>query len=210
MIQTSSALNTHAIDFSFHLAPHYLDVCDYIEKKYNECYNAQISCDYQHLLVVTNGQGEPVAAVGYRTPDTALFLEQYLNKPAEDVLSAVYKKTIHRSSIVEIGNLVGNDSRAVFFLMQELWSHLHEAQYRHAMLTCTKKLRRRFKHLPMHQVGIANKQRIANPASWGLYYEESPEVMTVRLESYDNRFSRVRHTDQLSFHYVTNVLESVQ
>ena len=77
MIQTSSALNTHAIDFSFYLAPHYLDVCDYIEKKYNECYNAQISCDYQHLLVVTNGQGEPVAAVGYRTPDTALFLEQF-------------------------------------------------------------------------------------------------------------------------------------
>lgn len=185
--------------------PTYNDICDYIETGYRRCYEANIRCDYPHLLVALDIEGTAVAAVGYRPADSALFLEQYLNEPAQYVLSAVYKEPVCRSSVVEIGNLVGDDSRAVFSLMQALWNRLYQHHYRYALLTCTQRLKRRFRYLPMHQLVVASNSRVSNHECWGRYFQESPVVMTGRLQEYDQRFSRVTQSGRLYIYQVSGV-----
>jgi hypothetical protein len=156
------------------------------------------------VLAVTGADGRTLAAVGYRPPHKPFFLEQYLDDSAETAVSSQYGEAVPRSSLVEIGNLVGEDSHAVFFLMQSLWAHLHRENYRHALLTCTHKIKRRFRHLPLVALAEANQERVAAPEAWGSYYDNEPYVMTGRLCAYDQRFSHKRSAKRLAVHVVHN------
>lgn len=170
----------------------------YIENKYRECYGADIDCTYHNLLYAIDENGQYVAAVGYRTPAETFFLEQYLNTTAETVLTQLYGEKVDRDELVEIGNLVGDNRHAVFFLMQALWRHLTERSYQHVILTCTGKLQRRFRNLPLVKITHALKDNVENPESWGSYYDHSPQVMTGRLSTYDNRFRLKRNIGKFS------------
>lgn len=177
-------------------------VHEYIERKYLDCYNAEIQCTYNNILYVTDKHNCFVAAVGYRQPEEAFFLEQYLDANAEAALSQLYNEPVSRSKIVEIGNMVGDNSHAVFFLMQELWSHLVQRDFQHVLLTCTSKLKRKFRNLPLTTIAAASRDDIKDPEMWGTYYEQNPCVMTGKLSSYDQRFSHHRYNGDLRIAFV--------
>ena len=163
----------------------------FVESRYARHFGARIRCTYPHLLCAVDAAGRAVAAVGFRDPDEAFFLEQYLDAPAEDALSALYGRPVARDSIVEIGNLAGDGPAASFLVLQGVLHHL-AARREHVLLTCTQRLKRRFGDLPHHRLAVADPARLADDGeTWGSYYDERPEVITGRLADYDQRFGRL-------------------
>lgn len=151
---------------------------DLICRKYREVFGASI----QPLFASWQGaqtEGRTTAALGYhRAGSDPLFLEAYLDRAIEDLVSERLGRAIERSAIVEIGNFASDSALA----MVELWGAaandlggLSEV----AVATLTVPLRRMFARigLPITVIAPALPDRLgAGSANWGSYYALDPQV----------------------------------
>ncbi|MCB1562919.1 MAG: thermostable hemolysin [Alphaproteobacteria bacterium] len=149
---------------------------DFITGIYAASYNAHIRIHYPMLMSVRDESGQILAATGFRPASEGdLFLEQYLEAPAEDILQAP------RKEIVEIGNLASDGGGASLYLFAALATYLHYRGFTQAVVTSTDFLETRFK-----QIGLQPKRHAkADPAlllrdneDWGTYYDTQPHVMS--------------------------------
>ena len=78
----------------------------FIAERFRQAYGAQVSHFCAHLLGLRDAAGAWQAAAGY-TPAAsgALYLEHYLDRPVEVVLSAAVGERVPRERVVEVGNL---------------------------------------------------------------------------------------------------------
>jgi hypothetical protein len=77
----------------------------YIAQKFAETYGARIQSFLPQLLSLHNN-GALGAALGLRRAGSgALFLEQYLDRPVQQLLAEAAGQPVARADIVEIGNL---------------------------------------------------------------------------------------------------------
>ncbi len=148
----------------------------FIKDIYADAYGADIEIHYPILMSVRDESGSILAATGFRPAcREKLFLEQYLDRPVEDVLSCP------RDRIVEIGNLASAGRGASLFLFAALAAYLHHQGYKKAVVTSTDFLERRF-----HQMGLNPRRHApADPAlllsqneHWGSYYDTDPHVVS--------------------------------
>lgn len=180
-------------------------ISDVISKKYRTRYGADITCQYDDFLVVTDYSGEKLlAATGYRKPSTPFFLEHYLPSSAEMCLSQLYQREIKRQHLVEVGNFVGHNGKAAFTLLHVLLNHLRDQHYQHLLLTCTRQLKRTLHGLPIHVLARASQTKLPTQINWGSYYQQTPEVVTGQLGDYDQRFSRFSDCKTMRVHYCNN------
>lgn len=149
---------------------------DFIMNVYSSAYGARIHIHYPVLMSVRDEDGKILAATGFRAAaDEPLFLEQYLKAPIEDVLKAP------REQIVEIGNLASDGGGVSLYLFAALAAYLNNKGFRHAVVTSTDFLERRFL-----QMGLQPKRHAkANPSlllsegeNWGRYYDTQPHVIS--------------------------------
>ena len=164
---------------------------EFVEQQYRRVHRAEIECDSPYLMAVLDGEKNVAAVAGIRPPCETFFLEQYLHASAEEILCRLFNESVSREKIVEVGSLAGGKDRlATAYLMHQMWGYLVKSGYEYLMLTGTRSVLHKFRHLPFHQLARASRSKVYRPDSWGTYYTKSPCVVTGRLADYDFRFFR--------------------
>lgn len=153
----------------------------FIAQVYRARYGAELAAFLPHLLAFRNEAGALRAAVGVRGGDEGpLFVEHYLDVPAEAAIACRVGRSVPRGALVEAGNfgaVRAGDARALIVHMTH-WLHL--AGYRWVLFAATRQLRNTFDRLHLATVELAPAQasRLAGDASdWGRYYDTQPRLM---------------------------------
>jgi len=159
----------------------------FIRRGFERAYGAHLTLLMPTLMSLRR-DADIVAACGLRAAAVEqLFLETYLDQPVETALSGATGKSIGRTEIVEVGNLViaraGHARRLIFHLT----THLHSTGPAWVVFTAVPALRNNFRRLgiPLVTLGTADGKRLpaAARAEWGDYYEQAPAVTAVCVEA---------------------------
>jgi hypothetical protein len=152
---------------------------DYIARRYARRHHAAIEHYLPHLLALKNGQ-RTYAALGLSSAhNQALFLEAYLDKPIEQVISQQFCTPVDRKRVVEIGNLAASQRAASTLLFTLLSALLDQAGYRWIVFTATPCVQALVASMgfSLQCIGEARAERIDAGDNWGSYYETRPQVM---------------------------------
>jgi hypothetical protein len=153
----------------------------FIADRFHRVYGAQVSHFCAHLLGFRDADGTWRAAAGY-TPAASgvLFLEQYLDRPVEDLLSEASGERVPRERIVEVGNLAAVPPGFARSFLPALRRHLAANDYRWAVFTATRDVRNILRRLCFKAYALAPATRASlgsGAAAWGSYYARDPRVM---------------------------------
>lgn len=154
---------------------------NFIEARYLEMFGSQARVRYPSLLVLTDDNGDTVAALGIRrASEGPLFLEQYLDDAAEQAIASATGASPTRDSIVELGSFAARSSRAATYLVAAMATYMEHQRFSHALVTSTGRLRRLFALFDFNLscLGEAHKDALPDGGnSWGLYYDDAPRVL---------------------------------
>ncbi|KXS36744.1 MAG: hypothetical protein AWU55_2893 [Halomonadaceae bacterium T82-2] len=121
------------------------------------------------------------AALGVgRAGDHPLFLEHYLNMPAEQRLAEVLAAPIDRSRLIEVGNLAARRRGLLRPLIIHLIETLVAEGRQWLVFTATRQVRNAFLRLGLEAwpLAEADPARLGTErADWGRYYANAPLVM---------------------------------
>lgn len=157
----------------------------FVRYGFARAYDARITSFMPTLFSLTDANGRLVAAAGCRpAADQALFLEQYLDEPIEQLLAQHIAVDIQRHDIVEVGNLVGETAGATRVLISAMGRWLGAEGYRAVCCNVTNTVANAFrKHgIPLAPLIAADKRRLGDAAhDWGRYYERPCTVMAALI-----------------------------
>src|SRR3546814_9354474 len=89
--------------------PLWVQATEVVKEKFRSSYSASVEPNPQYFAVTQDPSDRILACAGITFADhRTLFSEQYLAQPIEVILSQRLEKTIDRSNIVEIGNLISH------------------------------------------------------------------------------------------------------
>lgn len=153
----------------------------FVAQVYRARYGARPTAFMPQLLAWRDGGGGLRAVVGLRSGgDAPLFVEQYLDVPAEAAVAAALGRPVAREALVEVGNFAAcsaGDARAVIVHLTE---RLHAAGVRWVLFAATRQLRNAFDrlHLATVELADADPARLGEgSADWGTYYDTQPKLM---------------------------------
>lgn len=153
----------------------------FIAERFRKVYGAQVGHFCAHLLGLRDAAGAWRAAAGYTPAATgALFLEQYLDRPVEAVLSEAAGERVPRARIVEVGNLAALPPGFARSFVPELGRYLRAHDYRWVAFTATREVRNLLRRLCFKGYSLAPASPARLPgggAAWGSYYTHQPQVM---------------------------------
>jgi len=158
------------------------EIESFIRATFFDVYQARVNTFMPHLVRLRTIHNHLVAVVGYRdAAEHRLYLEKYLDKPVEDVLSARLGQPVRREDIVEVGNLADaapGGARAAIII---LTAFLYSAGYRWVVFTGVPKLRNAFGRLGLEPIELAPADPMhltpQEREEWGGYYAGQPLVM---------------------------------
>lgn len=192
----------------------------FIHERFEASFGASLN-EYFPALMTMRCFDNLSGAAGIRpAASTPLFLENYLDQPVEDLLSARMGTDIMRSDLVEIGNLVSSQRGASHILFLIFTSMLYQAGYRWIVFTATKALRNNLCKLGFEFTYLSD----ADPAvldeesqlNWGDYYSTQPQVLAGNLadavEIIQSRplFRRVYRLYRHKINYLTREFQAAQ
>jgi hypothetical protein len=187
MISPGASTRFHAATMIEAGHPDRAEVEAFIAQVYAERYGACLQSFLPRLLAFRDRAGRLQAAVGLRRgQEGALFVEQYLDLPAEAAIHGRLGRPVLRSELVEVGSFASRspgDAREVIVLITDL---LHQAGVRWVLFAATRQLRNAFDRLRLATVVLADARsdRLqGDPAQWGSYYEAQPQVLFGDLAS---------------------------
>jgi hypothetical protein len=150
----------------------------FIRSIYRERYGAQIAVEYPWLLAFEDAAAELRAAVGLRCGEHgALFVERYLQEPAERRLQRPGQDVVRRADLIEFGNFAAHDAGDSRALILSLISLLQGTGKRWVLFVATRQLRNAFARLglPVQALGAADPAALGEDAArWGSYYASMP------------------------------------
>jgi hypothetical protein len=153
----------------------------FIAEVYRQRYKAHIVHFAQQLIGLQGEDGKWLAAAGYTLATVApLFVEQYLDVPVEEAITARIGAPVTRSQVVEAGNLAAVDPGAAREMIVHLAAVLHRVQLGWVVLTCTRTLLNSFFRLGLAPIALAHADPRRLPdcgKSWGSYYQTDPIVV---------------------------------
>jgi len=181
-----------------------LKVEKFIEDQFSKSYDANIKRHYPMLMSVQDGDGNILAALGFRpAQNEKLFLEQYLDSAIENTLSEHLGKPIPREEVVEIGSLASTTSGASVFLFIALNAWLEQQGYKMATFTATRRLKRFFSMLKLDFIHLKQADPDCLPdhgKDWGTYYETHPRILAGSTSQTQSRMSKI-----LNFHLADDI-----
>lgn len=149
-----------------------------IKDRYRAVHGAIPAGDYPHYCSVGPSQA-PLAALGYRMAGAQpLFLECYLDRPVERIVSERLGRHVDRQRIVEIGDHASRRPAATLMLWHEAARSLAgQADVAVAVLTRTVRDMLERLGLPLIELAPARIEAIGTAApQWGRYYDTTPTV----------------------------------
>jgi hypothetical protein len=164
-------------------APERAELEAYIANKFFNTYGAKLR-EFLPLLLVMRARREISGVLGIRRGrhGHALFIEQYMNTPAEAVLGDLLDRQIARDSLVEIGNLVSTWRGSSQMLFIALASLICNAGAEWAVFTATPEVQKLLSRLRVVQYALceADGSRVGvQLPDWGSYYDTKPKVIAV-------------------------------
>lgn len=159
----------------------------FIATQFLKAYGARIGTFMPDLMGLYD-QNTLAAVCGLRVADTGpLFLERYLEHPADMLLDGMSGRPVNRHSLVEVGNLSISRPGYARHLVYWLTQYLHQAGREWVVFSAVPALRNNFLRLgiPLVTLGAACADRLpdAEAATWGSYYAQRPQVTAVRVEA---------------------------
>lgn len=134
--------------------PRRQEVEHFIAAVYLRRYGAQLRRFLPQFLVYRDADGELMAAVGMRLGSAGgLFVEQYLDEPAESALAACMAVPVARSGLAEVGNFAAISSGSARALIPQMTHALHNVGVRWVLFGATRGLRNTFNRLQLGTVG---------------------------------------------------------
>ena len=154
----------------------------FIRERFQDSYAADVQSFMPYLLGVMDDSNEISAVIGFRPAGNEdLFLENYLDNPAEHALSEASGSRVQRQQIVEVGNLASSDGESFRILMIGLVTLLDRLPGTNWIM-CTVgdrlfRLLRRTRFFPL-VLEQANQQRLSpQQGNWGSYYQHARKVV---------------------------------
>jgi hypothetical protein len=153
----------------------------FLAEIYRERFAATLREFMPSLLTFRNRTGELLAVVGLRpAKGSRLFVEQYLDAPAEQVVGAALGRAVDRDTLIEVGSLAARrpgDARRVILCLTR---GLHHAGQHWVLFAATRQLRNAFDRLGLRTVALApaRRERLQPAATdWGRYYDTQPMLL---------------------------------
>lgn len=157
----------------------------FIAARYARMYGARVTHFADHLVGLRSAAGGWAAGLGFTLPGAGrLFVEQYLDLPAQDAIASVLGAPVHRDQVVEVGNLAAASAGAARELIVYMTGLLRELERTWVVFTSTRTLLNSFMRLGIATIELARADpaRLADGgASWGTYYATDPRVMTANI-----------------------------
>lgn len=156
------------------------------ERYVRACFKAHYGAEIRHfmplLMSLSDQQDDLKAVLGFRHADQQpLFLEHYLDRPAEQLLAEKLKSPVDRSRLVEVGNLAVTTAGGGRWLITALTAYLSTTGSEWALFTVGPTLHNAFTRLGLNLIELAEARRDRLPPEeqgcWGSYYEQKPRVM---------------------------------
>lgn len=164
--------------------PDRADVEHYIAQRYSLAFDARLDT-FMPTFMALMDNNQIKSLCGYRVAgDEPLFLEQYLDQPADVLLAQVFAKRVDRHQLIEFGQLASFSkgfSSLHFLLMTQ---KLVEQGYEWCVFTATDPLYAMMSRLGLDTVILAeaDPSRIPNAATiWGNYYQYQPRIVAGHL-----------------------------
>jgi hypothetical protein len=154
---------------------------DCIRGVYQRAYGARIASFPELLVVAIDGKAQPICAAGLRTELDGFFSESYLDRPVEQILTALAGRNMERGRIFEVTTLASREVKSSPNFMRQIACLGKTSGFEWSIFTATSRLRMLLRRLglPLMVLGRADPARIENAEQWGSYYEHSPMVCAV-------------------------------
>jgi hypothetical protein len=154
----------------------------FVSSCFKQHYGAEIRHFMPLLMSLSDQHNELKAVLGFRyAGQDSLFIENYLDLPAEQILATKLKRPVDRSRLVEVGNLAVNMAGGGRWLITALTAYLSVTGCEWALFTIGPVLHNAFSRLGLQLIDLAPARRESLPlgkqAHWGSYYEQKPRVM---------------------------------
>jgi len=153
----------------------------FVHSTFKRAYGADVRHYLPRLMSLTNHQNELIAAIGFHAAQNdPLFLEQYLDKPIEEVIGNKFDCNVQRRKIMEVGNLAIATAGGARGLILALTSYIKGAGFDWVVFTAVPSLINSFKKMGLELSPLveARKDRlVADKDQWGSYYDVKPMVV---------------------------------
>lgn len=161
------------------------EVESFISDIFYQAYGAKIKHFKPCLMSLRDRDNKLVAACGFHSAAyEPLFLEVYLDKPVEKVISKRTGFPVKRSDIVEVGNFSVIEPGMARYLITAITTQLHATYKQWAVFTAIPMLHNAFIKINLKPVILGNADRNRLPAEekmeWGSYYAQKPQIMALQ------------------------------
>ncbi|AMG29554.2 delta-VPH [Grimontia hollisae] len=167
----------------------------YVRERYALAFDATLLVFMPTFACILDSDGALLSVCGFRTADSGpLFLEQYLDSPAETVLSQQFGTVIPRDAVIEFGQLASFSRGVSLTLFAHLSQYLVSCGYQWGIFTATGPLQALMHRFGLQPVTLqrADACRVENAASlWGSYYSFLPHVSAGNLVGGATQLSRL-------------------
>lgn len=166
-------------------APCRREVEAFIHAVFKASYGANVTEFMPTLVALRDENGVLMAAFGLRSAaKEALFLEQYIDQPIEQLISDQLGTVITRNDITCIGNLAVSNPRNAGVLIAHIIQHSLDIGIKWCVATAHHSLQNGLIKggrdvYPLH---MADKERLPakEQAVWGSYYDHMPQVIAIK------------------------------
>lgn len=169
----------------------------FIHDVFHHAYGANLRSFYPTLLSFQSADRHR-AAVGYRDGAVRpLFSEQYLDHPADELISARKGNAISRTQLVEVGNLALASPGEARWVIAAVTQYLYEMGYRWVLFTAVKPLFNAFLRLGLKPIELAEADACLLPdkgLNWGRYYDPDRWFASATLNRAIANFASTSHT----------------
>lgn len=169
----------------------------FISGVFLDSYGARLSKFHDTLIGCVDGDGQWVAALGLSAlAHREAFLEQYLDRPVEQVIESAKSSTrglrrVSRWDVAELGNLAAVRPGASRALILKMTQYLHKRHFRWVVFTATQGLVNSFAklHYEPAVLAAADPGKLqGDPHQWGTYYRHNPRVMVGDIHAAYEKF----------------------
>lgn len=159
-------------------------------RKYLLTYGAHLQSFMPQAVCYLDNQSRVRAAAGFQSASDAvpLFLEQYFDRPIEEILAEQLQIQIpDRSHIVELGNFAANTPGATRQFILRLGKYLLNNDFHWLVITATKSIKASFEKMgvrdSMSIICDADMNRLTDKSTtWGTYYNHEPKVIAIDIQ----------------------------
>ena len=147
-------------------------------------YAARITTFPATLIGMRSDRDTLLCAAGLRFAADGFFSECYLDAPVDAMLSGLSPSPVRRESVFEVTSLASRAPHVVGSFLRKIVACGEAAGFEWAFFTATAPLKALLERigLPLVPLVTADRARVANPESWGTYYQLAPSVYAVHRD----------------------------